>query len=105
MLNKQEILNKIAKFADTSVVLKGKKVNDVWTINELVYCLEMIERNCHLHLSINTDNGLYVPVEDAIPTFIDTKTRGTKVTIEDIEYEDVYNDGSYEEYLVIVKTV
>ena len=115
-LTKQNIINKI-KEAQKSSVLKGDMGLDrTWTINELIYCLELIQGKTDLMFNINIENtGMSIPVAIHVPIWVNISSRAKRVKIVDVEIEEVTHDSidnNYEYadeidyvYLIIVKEV
>lgn len=116
-LTKQEILDKIVETQLKSSVLKGPTGTDrAWTINELIYCLELISTREELNLNIYNDtDGMSIPCGyPCSPLWVNCATRGTKVKITDVEVEeytkDAGDDNEYIEetcyaYIIIVEEV
>lgn len=116
-LTKQEILDKIVETQHNSSVLKGLTGMDrTWTINELIYCLELISTREELNLNIcNDTDGMSIPCGyPCLPLWVNCNTRAKRVRITDVEVEeytkDVGGDDEYIEetcyaYIIIVKEV
>ena len=116
-LTKQDILDKIVETQHKSSVLKGLTGMDrKWTINELIYCLELISCREELNLTIcNETDGMSIPCDcPSLPLWVNCTTRAKTVRITDIEVEeytkDVGDDDEYVEetcyaYIVVVKEV
>ena len=110
-----EILKKIDEAAAHSTVLKGKTATKEWTINELIYCLDLIQTKNELNFSIQIpEQNMSIPTGICIPIWVDSKTRAKKVKIIDIEVDeipcDTGDDYEYHEeidyfYHVIVEEV
>lgn len=107
--SKKYILAEINDFLDTSCVIRNKTSNSIFTVNELLYCIESVKdiNGPAMNLQINTDRGMFIPCECNEPYFVDVSTRSKKVRIEDVE---IYNGNEDEEdpdwvYLIILKEV
>ena len=103
-LTKQQIKSMILTSAKTSIILKNKKNMDAkWTINELIYCLERIQKdNNNLNFSICPETGSCIPVDVGRPVWVESVTRARIVKIQDIEIEE-YEENIF--YLIIVKEI
>ena len=116
-LTKQDILNKIVETQHRSSVLKGSMGMDrKWTINELIYCLELIGCREELNLTIcNDTDGMSIPCGYPImPLWVNCRTRAKEVRITDVEVEeyakDIDDDEEYIEetcyaYIIVVEEV
>lgn len=116
-LTKQDILDRIIETQHKSSVLKGLAGMDrIWTINELIYCLELMSCREELNLTIcNDTDGMSIPCDcPSLPLWVNCSTRAKKVKITDIEVEeytkDIGDDDEYVEeicyaYIVVVKEV
>lgn len=116
-LTKQAILDKIVETQHKSSVLKGLTgTNRTWTINELIYCLELISFREELNLTIcNDTDGMSIPCDCvAVPLWVNCSTRAKKVKVIDVEVEEYTkeaDDGeeSVEEiccaYIIVVEEV
>ena len=90
---KQYILDLIQSQIDESQILRSKTLKGVWTINELIYCLERIQYDVTIEFSIWIDGpSICVPIDNALPVFVDCKTREKKVKITSIE---IYEEDEY----------
>ena len=102
-LTKQDILDKIVETQHKSSVLKGLTGMDrTWTINELIYCLELISFREELNLTIcNETDGMSIPCGcPAMPLWVNCITREKRVRITDVEVEEYTKDvGDDEEYV------
>ena len=116
-LTKQNILDKIVETQHRSSVLKGLTgVDRKWTINELIYCLELISCREDLNLTIcNETDGMSIPCAyPLLPLWVNCTTRAKTVRITDVEIEeytkDIGDDDEYIEeicyaYIIVVKEV
>lgn len=102
-LTKQDILDKIVETQHKSTVLKGLTGTDrKWTINELIYCLELIGCREELNLTIcNETDGMSIPCGyPIVPLWVNCNTREKIVRIIDVEVEEYTKDvGDDEEYV------
>ena len=103
------LYNLIKKTALESLCLKNvahedKEITDeVWTVNQLVYCLESIKDVYGYNICIWIEpTGISVPVELG-PVFIDVNTRAKKVKINEIELDEDEDIGDI--YGVIAKEI
>ena len=90
---KQYVLDLIQSQIDESQILRSKTPKGVWTINELIYCLERIQCDVTMEFSIWIDGpSICIPVDNALPVFVDCKTREKKIKITSIE---IYEEDEY----------
>lgn len=116
-LTKQDILNKIVETQRRSSVLKGPTgMGRKWTINELIYCLELISCREELNLTIcNDTDGMSIPCGcPGIPLWVNCSTRAKEVRIADVEVEEYMEDVDDDEkcikeicyaYIIVVEEV
>jgi hypothetical protein len=56
-LTKKEVYELIEERCSNSFILNYKRVKKPWKLNELIYCLELIDFNEDIHIDINTNDG------------------------------------------------
>lgn len=98
-----ELSAKIYATMRNSSLFKSRKLEGKFVLNELIYILETAEYDYGLKFTINTEDGMLVPVEANMPVFIPTSTRAKTVEIVSIERSEVY--GVSDRVLVVVKEV
>ena len=102
-LTKQDILDMLYKKAEDSWILDKKTRDGYWSVNELIYALNLIQASEDIRFSIQIENlGIGVPVELHVPVFVPTATRGFQVKIEDIEVEEVEYDEYEKDYIYLI---
>lgn len=107
-LTKTEIYKNISEICEGDTILQNQKIEDTWTINSLLYCLEWLDYDYGVHVDINTTYGMYIPVRkyNDPPVFIPASIRNKKAIITDVESYPVDTDDEENYiYLFIIKEV
>ena len=106
-LTKTEIYKNISEICEGDTILQNQKIEDVWTINSLLYCLEWLDYDYGIHVDINTIYGMYIPVRryNDPPVFVPASIRNKKALIVDVESYPVTDDEENYIYLFIIKEV
>ena len=106
---KKYILAEINDFCESSQILGGKNSRSIFTINELLYCIESLRNNNgpSFNIQINSIDGAFIPCFANEPYFVDIQTRSKKVRIRDVEIYDEMEDEDNPDwtYLLIIEEV
>lgn len=114
IMNKEEIYALINDQASRLSVIRNKKHTDRWTVNELIYCLEYIDYEATIYLTIQLDSTS-IPISGGSPVFVPTNIREKSVKIVDVEVYNIpcdisdideeYVEGERPMYIIIVEEV
>lgn len=105
-LTKKMIYKNMLEVCSKSNVLKNvTEVERTWRLNDLIYCLELLDYNCNIQVQINTQSGMYIPIDGSIPVYIPASLRSQMVDVVDLEIykEDEDDEKSRDIYLLIVQ--
>lgn len=94
-----EIFNKTIE--GHPATLSGNDINLPWTVNTLLYLLDMVNYETGLNFGVSF-GSMFLPVDSRHPTFINSEVRNKKVKIVDMEPYEC--DDTYM-YLVIIEEV
>ena len=102
-LTKAEIYKNMLEICQDNTILQHQKIEEVWTINSLIYCLELLNYDYGIYTDINTIHGTYIPIRryNDQPIFVPATTRANKAIIVDVESYPINMEDEETNYIYL----